>query len=208
MNATFPLFNKLPCELRLYIWGNSLSQLAIITFIHFEGRFKTLGNLHQAVGETYRESRAVMKRIPTFAEHYDWIHFDQYLFFFRDHDFCCLIQAAMLLPRNWSRFLETIDYPRDHFLSLRQLVLVGEGPNPDNTPLEIDFSILLQEIERDLTNSGALVAAYRANLMGVHKFSRQHPEILSDGDLVHNPYTAMWWLFGQMDERLRQPIAP
>jgi hypothetical protein len=67
------------------------------------------------------------------------------------------------------------------------------------SPSEIDFSTLFTDIQRGRAYSQASVTKYREKLQQVYEFSQQHPEMLEEGELIHNPYTGMWWVFQQLD---------
>ncbi|VUC22990.1 unnamed protein product [Clonostachys rosea] len=236
MDPSFPLFPKLPMEIRLAIWEYSLSHWTVITFIRDRDRgcVKMVGHFPRNVGETCNESRYIMKKTHTLTS-YGWLRFDRYIFFFRDiqfdeelmriidPEFCKLIQATIFFPRTFTKFLETMDFIKDHLISLQRMVVVAPWPDPDNTPLEveaqryaclespdtramfksspseIDFSTLFTDIQRGRAYSQASVAKYREKLQQVYEFSQQHPEMLEEGELIHNPYTGMWWVFQQLD---------
>ncbi|CAG9981794.1 unnamed protein product [Clonostachys byssicola] len=235
MDPGFPLFPKLPVEIRLAVWEYSLSHWTVITFIRDGERVKLVGHFPRNVGDTCSEARSVMKKSHTFTKNYGWLRFDRYIFFFRDiwfdreiirsidDGFCKLIQIAIFFPRSFTKFLETMEFTKGLFISLQKMVVVAQWDDPDNTPLEveaqrvfcgetpdrrdmfrsspseIDFSTLFTDIQRGKAFNEASVANYRKKLQQVYEFSQQHPEILQEGDLIDNTYTALWWVFQQLD---------
>ncbi|CAH0022474.1 unnamed protein product [Clonostachys rhizophaga] len=151
------------------------------------------------------------------------ISFDREIMRSIDDGFCKLIQTAIFFPTSFTMFLETMEFTKGCFISLQKMVVVAQWDDPDNTPLEveaqrvycgeapdrramfrsspseIDFSTLFTDIQRGEAFSEASVAKYREKLQQVYEFSQQHPEILQEGNLIHNTYTALWWVFQQLD---------
>ncbi|KAI5924080.1 hypothetical protein F4810DRAFT_143772 [Camillea tinctor] len=147
----FPLFPRLPPELRHQIWRTALTQPWSVTSFKRVGRsVRCVGQVHLAVGQSCREAREVMKLTHTKVEarwstrwregqmFLGWICFDRHLFIVRDieHDLGLLkdvlshglLAHARHLVVNagdyWLQY-ETARLLKQHCPALRSVVVVA-----------------------------------------------------------------------------------
>ena len=142
MARNFPAFQKLPPELRHYIWELALTgEWSVTTFCRSRKRIKVVGKItHRAISQTCHEARQVMSRTHTKVDGLGWFDFTRHLFFFRDtqsrrgslmrqieanYDLYPHIQHVVLNPRDNFHLFDTAYFIAVHCTSLRTVVLVG-----------------------------------------------------------------------------------
>lgn len=151
-DCTFPLFYKLPTEIRQQIWRTALSHCWSFTTLRRAGnrRVKLVGEVHRSIGQSCREARAAMQTTHAETKALGQVDFERHVFFFRDakfdrslmttmvhdddDDILPLMQHVVVNPRDWPRLWETIDVIKRRCTSLLTLVVVAPWFDPADMP--------------------------------------------------------------------------
>lgn len=193
MSSTFPLFQKLPPEIRLEIWRIALSQSwSFGAFKGGRGRRKFRGIIHHQVTHSCHEARQVSRTSATYLRPLDiFIDFSKLLLEFRQYLFSDIsgqAQHVVLNPRDWEALFAMTRSAVIHFRKLRTLVVVGPwfdpkhmfttnsrdswlwspwedwSPLPLRSPNGIDWRPLFDDVDADAAEYERRHTEYRARV--------------------------------------------
>ncbi|RJE18315.1 hypothetical protein PHISCL_09342 [Aspergillus sclerotialis] len=142
MANDFPAFQKLPPEIRHYIWRMALTaQWSFTTFHRVNKSIKAVGKFHnRAVSQACHEARQIMHSTHTKVDGLGWFDFTRHLFFFRDiessrgslvqqiaynYNLYPYIQHIVLNPRSQAHLMDAACFIADRCNLLRTIVIIG-----------------------------------------------------------------------------------
>lgn len=149
MQNTFPLFSRLPIELRFLIWeyASELTEWSILKPRLYRGGISLRGRQATSLDPTSEEALRVIQFKHTYIPGLGWLNLRRSLIFFRDFDatpclkhiathgqvFLGRLHHVVLNPRDWARLFESIEVLRDGCPLLQTLVVVAPWFVPKDT---------------------------------------------------------------------------
>lgn len=142
MASGFPVFQKLPPEIRHYIWRMALTaEWSFTAFSRVNRRLSVIGKVHhRAVSQACHEARQVMHLTHTKVDGLGWFDFSRHLFFFRNvhsgrgslmpqvpenYNIYPYIQHIVLNPRSHTHLMDAAHFIASRCTSLRTVVIIG-----------------------------------------------------------------------------------